>query len=325
MGKDCLQIFLNLKLSSEQQQDIHECIEALEAYFKPKRNVVYERYLFNMCQQNPDELMDGYVSRLRKAASICQFGTLTEEIIRDQLVISLRDHATKLRLLKEDSLDINKALNICRSSEVATLQLKAMKSEETKSAEEVHAVSGRQNNKVKSRNQYNGKKKICDPSSDPRKHREPNFKQRAYLCYRWGGKQRHTLENYPAFGHECKACKKPSHFASVCRSSQKHLIKQMTELSDDEQEGDTDKFFYKLEEVSSVQARGRRLYTSLGFADPNARYKTKLDCQLDTGATCNVLTHRDLSVICQTGHPALQAKQSEVPTVSWRSDDTSFL
>ena len=308
MGKDCLQIFLNLKLSSEQQQDINECIEALEAYFKPKRNVVYERYLFNMCQQNPDETVDGYVNRLRKAASTCQFGTLTEELIRDRLLIGLRDHATKLRLLKEDSLDINKALNICRSSEVATLQLKAMKSEETKSTEEVRVVSGRQNNKVKSRKQYNGyngKKKTRDPSSDPRKHREPNSKQRAYQCYRCGGKQRHTLESCPAFGHECKACKKPNHFASVCRSSQKHPIKQMTELSDDEQETDTDKFFYKLEEVSSVKARGKQLYTSLEFADPNARYRTKLDCQLDTGATCNVLTHRDLSVICQTGHPAL--------------------
>ena len=130
MGKDCLQIFLNLKLSSEQQQDINECIKALEACFKPKRNVVYERYLFNMCQQNLDETVDGYVNRLRKAASTCQFGTITEELIRDRLVIGLRDHATKLRLLKEDSLDINKALNICRSSEVATQQLKAMKSEE---------------------------------------------------------------------------------------------------------------------------------------------------------------------------------------------------
>ena len=49
MGKDCLQIFLNLKLSPEQQQDIHECIEALEAYFKPKRNVVYELYLYIIC------------------------------------------------------------------------------------------------------------------------------------------------------------------------------------------------------------------------------------------------------------------------------------
>ena len=149
--------------------------------------------------------MDGYVNRLRKAASTCHFGTLTEELIRDRLVIGLRDHATKLRLLKEDSLDINKALNICRSSEVATLQLKAMQSEEIKSTEEVHAVSGRENNKGKSRNQYNGKKKTRDPSSDPRKHREPNSKQRAYQCYRCEGKQRHTLENCPAFGQECKA------------------------------------------------------------------------------------------------------------------------
>ena len=76
-----------------------------------------------MCQQNPDEPVDGYVNLLRKAASTRQFGTLTEELIRDRLVIGLRDHATKLRLLKEDSLDINKALNICRLSEVATLQL----------------------------------------------------------------------------------------------------------------------------------------------------------------------------------------------------------
>ena len=69
MGKDCLKIFVNLKLSSEQRQDIHECIEALEAHFKPKRNLVYERYFFNMWQQNPDEPVDGYVNRLRKAAS----------------------------------------------------------------------------------------------------------------------------------------------------------------------------------------------------------------------------------------------------------------
>ena len=47
--------------------------------------------------------------------------------------------------------------------------------------------------------------------------------------------------------------------------------------------------------MSSVQARGKQFYSSLEFCNPDAGYKTKLDCQLDTGATCNVLTHRDLS------------------------------
>ena len=83
-----------------------------------------------MCQQNSGETVDGYVNRLRKAVSTCQFSTLTEELIRDHLVIGLQDHATKLRLLKEENLDMNKALNICRSSEITTQQLQAMKIEE---------------------------------------------------------------------------------------------------------------------------------------------------------------------------------------------------
>ena len=64
--------------------------------------------------------------------------------------------------------------------------------------------------------------------------------------------------------------KKPNHFASVCKSSQKCPIKQLTELSDAEQETDTDtdtdEFFYKVEEVSSVQARGKQFYACLNSA-----------------------------------------------------------
>ena len=106
--------------------------------------------------------------------------------------------------------------------------------------------------------------------------------------------------------------KKPNHFASVCKSSQKCPIKQLTKLLDAEQETDTDtdtdtdESFCKVEEVSSIQARRKQFYTSLEFCNPVASYKTKLDCQLDTGATCNVLTHCDLSVICQTAHPAIK-------------------
>ena len=37
MGKECLQIFLNLKLSDEERNDINECVKALESYFKPEK------------------------------------------------------------------------------------------------------------------------------------------------------------------------------------------------------------------------------------------------------------------------------------------------
>ena len=177
-------------------------------------------------------------------------------------MIGLQDHATKLRLLKEENLDMNKALNICRSSEIATQQLKAMKSEENKT-EGVRAISSRQGNKGKSRKLFSGKKKTRDASPDQRKRREAHPKPKSYQCYRCGGKQRHSLESCPAFGHECKSRKKPNHFASVCKASHKRPIKQLTELPDEEQETDTDtdEFFYKVEEVSSVQTRGKQLYT----------------------------------------------------------------
>ena len=127
MGKDCLEIFLNLKLTEEQRGNIANSVEALEEYFKPKTSVVYERYCFNSCVQSPDESIDAFVNRLRKAASSCKFGTLTDELILDRIVIGLQDKQTKLRLLTEKNLDLDKALNICRSSKIASIQLKSMK------------------------------------------------------------------------------------------------------------------------------------------------------------------------------------------------------
>ena len=56
----------------------------------------------------------------------------------------------------------------------------------------------------------------------------------------------------------------------------------------------------------TLQARAKQFHASLEFCDPDAGYKTKLDCQLDTGATCNFLIHRVLSVIFQNGHPAIK-------------------
>ena len=55
MGRECLQILLNLNLPEEDKRKIDKCLEALESYFKPSRNLVYERYVFNSCVQKREE------------------------------------------------------------------------------------------------------------------------------------------------------------------------------------------------------------------------------------------------------------------------------
>ena len=55
VGGECLQIFLNLNLTEEDKKKVGKCLEALENYFKPSRNVVYERYVFHTCVQQSEE------------------------------------------------------------------------------------------------------------------------------------------------------------------------------------------------------------------------------------------------------------------------------
>ena len=233
-------IFLNLKLSDEEGNDINEFVKALESYFKPKRNVVYERYQFNLCTQNPEEPVESCINRLRKAASTCQFGKLKEELIRDRLVIGLQDHSTKLRLPKEESLDLNKALNICRSSKGANQQLKAMKLDDKKYTEEVRVVRERQQNRNKSRNPRNLPMKPTNSTRDHIKRQDQAPQRKPWQCFHCGGKQRHNLEKCPALGHECKACKKPNHFVSVCISASRSQVKHIAEEIDTDDEQETD-------------------------------------------------------------------------------------
>jgi len=68
---------------------MHECIRKL--HFKPQHNVFYEWYVFNSCEQNKGESIDNYITCLQKLALSCEFGTVTDELICDRLVIGLVD------------------------------------------------------------------------------------------------------------------------------------------------------------------------------------------------------------------------------------------
>ena len=137
MGRECLQILLNLNLSEEDKKKIDKCLEALEKYFKPTRNVVYERYVFNTCSQTSEESVQTYVTRLRKLAASCEYGALTDEFIRDRLVIGLKNQGDKVRLLREKSLTLQKAIEMCTSSETALHQMKTIEATRDKQTEDV--------------------------------------------------------------------------------------------------------------------------------------------------------------------------------------------
>ncbi|CAH3146696.1 unnamed protein product, partial [Pocillopora meandrina] len=80
---------------------------------------------------DPDknENMDRYLNRLRKLASTCAYGALCDELIRDRLVIGIKSHEVRKRLLREKALTLNTALDIIRAAETASDQLKKIDGE----------------------------------------------------------------------------------------------------------------------------------------------------------------------------------------------------
>ncbi len=77
-----------------------------EDYCNPKRNITYQRHLFNTRGQGVNETTDAYVTELRLEAKNCEFGALCNELIRDGIVVGIRDDSVRSRLLREPDLDL---------------------------------------------------------------------------------------------------------------------------------------------------------------------------------------------------------------------------
>ncbi len=77
--------------------------------------------------QAPNELIDAYVTDLENKSKECKFTLLTESLIRDRIVCGVNNDQIRARLLREP--DLNKAIGICRVSEVTKSQIKALHEE----------------------------------------------------------------------------------------------------------------------------------------------------------------------------------------------------
>ena len=86
-------------MTADERQDADVILAKFNEYFVPKRNTIYERYVFNSRSQKADESFDQFLTALRKLAATCEFGTFEDQMLRDRVVTGLRDHGHGERLL----------------------------------------------------------------------------------------------------------------------------------------------------------------------------------------------------------------------------------
>ena len=94
-----------------------------------------------------------------------------------------------------------------------------------------------------------------------------------------------------------------NHFAKVSQTK-KEKVHVAEEAEAEEYGYESEESVLKIEEITAIKGSGKQLTASITFLIEEM-YNEQLVCQLDTGATCNVISHRNLVQLLQNGEPPL--------------------
>ena len=89
----------------------------LETHFGDKVNVVMERHKFFKRCQAQDESIVNYVAVLRGLTKFCEFGNLTDSLIRDQIVCCTNNVKIQEKLLIKNP-SLTEAIEIAKGIEL---------------------------------------------------------------------------------------------------------------------------------------------------------------------------------------------------------------
>lgn len=218
MGEKSDDILNTLPLSEEEKKSYEEVKKALSEHFIGRHNVIYERAKFNSRFQQPGESAESFITDVYKLAEHCRYGDLHEEMIRDRIVVGIRDAKLSERLQLDPNLTLDKTITQVRQNEEIKRQQPIIRREKSEVKEvNVDAVVTKRTSKAKMTLQ---KAEGTVQRTQSFYNATPKIKQMD-SCKRCGKSPQHPWKLCPAREAECRKCRKKGHFATVCRSVQR--------------------------------------------------------------------------------------------------------
>ncbi|UYV70106.1 hypothetical protein LAZ67_7001810 [Cordylochernes scorpioides] len=165
-------------------------VKKFEEHFIGKRNVIFERAQFNRRYQQDGEAVEEYIRVLHKMAENCNYGSLKEEMIRDRIVVGVKNLQLSEKLQLEPNLTLERDIQ-------AACQTMYQVYEKKLPPRRFNSIFGKRDASKKSKFQ-----KWSKPENSG--------------CIRCGASKFHPYKDCPAKEVKCHKCKKVGHFAKVC-------------------------------------------------------------------------------------------------------------
>ena len=203
IGQDVFDIYDGLEFDNEvDKMNLEIVMKRLEDFFVGEMHEALELYKFHLQKQEPTENIETYIAALRQLAKNCNFSQLRDRLIKDQVIVRVRDTCIREKLLSDKQLTLDKCQQIGRAHETSKQQTKAISSS-TDTEMQVNRVNKNLNKR------------------DPNKNR---MEKKYIRCRKFPV---HNRNDCPAIYVCCRQCSKIRHYAKVCKT--KSEVKKLKE------------------------------------------------------------------------------------------------
>ena len=217
LGDESDSVLSSTNCTAEERKSYSSVLAKFDGYFKVRRNVIFERARFNRRSQKEGATAEQYITELYNLAEFCNYGDLKEEMLRDRLVVGIRDVSLSERLQTDSDLTLEKTKTMVRQKAAVKEQRRELQQQADGGDAAVHRL--RQSFRSK---RGEGKPRHHQGGANVKRH--PNLKggpqsQRAeWQCGRCGQDKHKAGDRCPAAGATCHKCGRKGHYSSVCFS-----------------------------------------------------------------------------------------------------------
>lgn len=230
MGQQAEDIILSFNLTADESKSYSEVKSKLDDYFVVRRNVIFERAKFNRRYQGEHESIDSFITDLYSLIEHCGYGTLEEEMLRDRIVVGIKDTKLSENLQANSNLTLKEALDKVRTKELIAKQSSYLRENGSKSGmQELSADAVNKSNRFVKRNFRN-----FDNST---------HQVQSSHCEHCGRRPGHSRRNCPAQNAKCFNCNNFGHFQRFCKKKNVHRV-GADEPEPEQPQGEEDDDYY---------------------------------------------------------------------------------